>query len=167
MRVIYVVLGLLTILLLGLTVRATNANRDLLTYTGKWKGGFTVDSITTGPDDEANRHRSRLQGYVQIYLSNRRFQLHLEGEQQGIDVDGSWTADGNRVTLKPREVKIDDQGGEAKRDPNKKYIPNEAVMAAYNRPLVLIQTPDKKGYEGLVVTVGPLLGKHRFTKDGP
>jgi hypothetical protein len=167
LRTVFIVFGLLAVLMIGLTLRATNSNRDLLSYTGKWKGGFTVDAIEPGPNTETDRRRSRLEGYLQVYLTRRSYKLHLEGEQQGIDVDGTWTVKEGRVTLTPKEVKIDDQGGESKRDPNKKYIPNEAVTAAYNRPLVLVLAPDKRSYQGLPTTVGTLLGKHHFEKDGP
>lgn len=165
LRIVFVVLGLLTVGLIGLTLRASSANKQYLRYTGKWKGGFTVSGVSTGPDTENDRHRSRLEGYLQVYLDGRKFKLHLEGEQQGIDVDGTWTAERDTLTLNPKNVAIDDQGGEEKRDPNKMYIANDAVNETYRRPLVLKQKG--KRYDGLIVTLGPLLGSHWFEKDGP
>ncbi|MGV3614895.1 MAG: hypothetical protein ACO1SV_06130 [Fimbriimonas sp.] len=164
MRTVFIVLGLLGVLLITLTLRATGSNRDLLRYTGKWEGGFTIESIQKGKDTEEERHRNRIVGFVQIYLTNRKYTLHLEGAQQAIDVDGIWVAKDDRVTLTPKNVKIDDKGGPEQRDPNKPYIPNEAVQAAYNRPMTLVQSPDKQRYEGLAVTVGDFLGKHQFAK---
>ena len=164
MRTVFIVCGLFTVLMIVLTLRVANSNRDLLRYTGKWSGGFTVDSIESGANTESDRHRSRLEGYLQIYLTERRYKLHLEGEQQGIDVSGNWTAKGDRITLTPKSVEIDDHGGAEKRDPNKKYIPNEEVLNTYNRPLVFIQSPDRQRYNGLPISLGVLIGKHAFDK---
>ena len=166
MRIVIIVLVTLATLLFVMTLRATESNKDQIRYTGRWKGGFTVDAVQKGPDTPEARHGQRLEGYLQVYLSGHRYKLHLEGQQQGIDIDGTWTAQGNRLTLTPKAVAIDDQGGEDKRDPNKPYIPNEAVLDAYNRPLVLAQSPDKKSFQGLKVTIGNLLGSHAFVKDG-
>lgn len=166
MRIVYTVLVSLTVLLLVMTLRNVNSNKDLIRYTGRWKGGFTVESVTNGTDTADSRHAHRLEGFLQVYLTNHKYKLHLEGQQEGIDVDGTWTANGDRLTLNPKAVAIDDQGGEEKRDPNKPYIPNEDVLATYNKPIVLVQSADKKGFQGLKVTLGNLLGSHAFVKDG-
>lgn len=164
MRIVFIALALLGVLLITLTLRATGSNRDLLRYTGKWEGGFTIDSIQRGPDTEEERHRNRIVGFVQIYLTNRKYTLHLEGTQQAIDIDGTWVAKGDRVTLTPKTVKIDDKGGPELRDPNKPYIANEAVQTTYNRPMTLVQSADKRRYDGLAITLGDFLGKHHFEK---
>lgn len=160
----FILATLVAITLLILTIRATGSNRDLIPFTGRWGGGFTIDSVQSGPDSEAERKRNKLTGYIQIYLTGRKYKLHLEGEQQGIDVDGTWTAKGEKVTLKPTEVKIDDRGGPEQRDPNRPYLPNEDVKAAYERPMVLSQSADKNSFQGLPMSVSRFIGKHRFEK---
>jgi hypothetical protein len=167
LKAIFIIMGLLTVFLIVMTVGAIDSNRDLIPYTGRWKGEFTVDSIadTDAAPDELKRWR--LAGYVQIYLSNRRYTMHLEGQQQAIDIDGVWSVKNGRVNLDPKSVVIDDGGGAEKRDPNQVYIPNEDVNEAYRREMVLVQSQDKKRYEGLRMSVGSLVGVHRFEKDGP
>lgn len=167
MRKVFIVFGVLLVLLIGFTVRASFSNQDLMPFTGRWKGGFTVDSIQKGSDTADDRHRSRLEGYVQVYLTGRKYVLHLEGEQQGIDVTGTWTAKGDRITLQSKSVTIDDQGGADARNPNKKYIPNEVVNEAYSRQMVLVLSKDKHNLRGLKVSVGDLIGEHAFEKDSP
>lgn len=166
-RILFAAFGVLGVCLTGLTLLATNSHRELLRYTGKWAGAFTVDSISKGPDTESDRKRSRLEGYLQLYLSGRRYLFHVDGEQQGVEVNGTWQAQNDRVILTPNHVAIDDHGGADKRDPNKKYIPNDDVQAAFNRPLILIQSDDHQGFVSLPVSIGAYLGKYSFRKDGP
>lgn len=164
LRTAFVIAIVFTVTLIFFTVRATGSNRDLIRYTGRWGGGFTIDSVQSGPDSEAVRKRNKLTGYVQIYLTGRKYTLHLEGEQQGVDVYGTWTAKGEKLTLTPKEVKIDDRGGPEQRDPNRPYLPNEDVRAAYERPIVLSQSADKNSFQGLPMSVSRFIGKHRFEK---
>lgn len=166
MRNVVIVLATLTCVLIAFTMLATNSNKDLVRYTGRWKGEFAVESITKGEDTEEARTRNRLGGYLQVYLTGHKYKIHLEGLQQGIDIEGTWKAQGDRLTLTPKAITIDDQGGAEKRDPNKPYIANESVMEAYNRPMTLSQSSDKKKFQGLKMTIGDLLGEHRFVKDG-
>ena len=91
--------------------------------------------------------------------------MEMEGEQETIKIDGTWTIKGNTLTLDPKSVIIDDMGGADVRDPNKKYIPAEDVRDAYGQPLVLTESKDKKALHGLEMTVGKLVGKHEFLKD--
>lgn len=164
LRTSFIIAIVLTITLVAFTIRATGSNRELIRYTGKWSGGFTVDSVVSGPDSVTVRKRNGLIGYLQIYLTGRKYKLHLEGEQQGIDVDGTWTAKGEKITLTPKEVKIDDRGGPEQRDPNRPYLPNDDVNTAYRKPIVLSQSADKNTFAGLAMSVGRFIGKHSFTK---
>lgn len=157
---------LILAVLLTVTYRARSANQDLRPFLGKWSGQFTPDSFRSGPDTEEDRRRSRLEGYIQVYATGRKFKMHLEGEQQAIDVTGTWTSKEKRLNLTPLDVQIDDQGGEEKRDPNKKYIPAEAVRAAYSKPLTFQLAEDGKSLKGLPISLGEMIGSHQLVKDG-
>jgi hypothetical protein len=133
-------------------------------FLGKWSGTFTVSEIQGGGADK-DMKRESLRGFVQVYATNRKYKMEMNGEQETIDVNGTWTIHGNRITLTPIEVIIDDQGGIDQRDPNKKFIPSDEVRAAYGRPLILEQTPDKKALNGLKMVIGKLIGTHRYIKD--
>jgi len=133
-------------------------------FLGKWSGSFVVSEIQGGGTDK-DMKRESLKGYVQVYATNRSYKMEMEGEQETIDISGSWTIKGNRITLTPGKIVIDDQGGVDKRDPNKKFILSDEAQAAYGRPLILSESPDKKSFTGLLITIGKLVGTHRFVKD--
>ena len=150
--------------LLAAILSGCNMHGDLLPFLGKWKGKYEVKSIVGGGSDK-DRVREQLQGFVQVYATNRSYKMEMEGEQETIKIDGTWTIKGNKLTLDPKSVIIDDMGGADVRDPNKKYIPAEDVRDAYGQPLVLTESKDKKALHGLEMTVGKLVGKHEFLKD--
>ena len=141
-----------------------NNHSDLMPFLGKWSGGFVVTSISTG-GTASDLKREQLNGFVQIYATKRSYKMELEGEQETIRIDGNWTIRGKQITLNPKDLVIDDKGGSAVRDPNKKFIPSEDVRAAYGRPMVLTESNDKKNLHGPETTVGHLLGHHDFVKD--
>jgi hypothetical protein len=157
--------AVLLIVALYLTSRAACSNQELIRFFGKWSGGFRVETIRNGPDTPEERKRYGLEGFVMVYATKHSFKMHLEGEQEVLDLAGFWTVKGQRLTLKVTEVKIDDQGGADLRDPNRKFIPPADIQAAYARPIVLDLSPDKKRYTGLPISIGPLIGRHLFVKD--
>lgn len=141
-----------------------NPHKNLMPFLGKWSGKFEVSDIIGGGKD-SDKKRETLSGYVQVYATGQSFKMEMQGEQETIDISGTWTCKGNRMTLNPKSVQIDDQGGADQRDPNKKFIPATDVQTAYGRPMVLQETPDKKSLNGLEMTIGKLVGTHRFVKD--
>lgn len=165
-RILLSAFAVLGVILLSLTLLATNSNRDKMRYIGKWAGTFEVESVSRGADTESERKRWRLEGYLQVYLTGHRYLYHFDGEQQGIEVTGTWVNQNDRLTLTPKHVAIDDHGGADKRDPNKKYIANDDVQAALNRPIILVQSADHQSFTSLPVSIGPLLGKYNLHKDG-
>ena len=133
-------------------------------FLGKWLGQFEVATVAGG-GTERDRKRETLSGYVQVYMTNRSYKMEMSGEQETINISGSWTIVRNRITLQPKVITIDDQGGADKRDPNKKFIPVDEAKLAYSRPLILQESADKKSLSGLEITIGKLVGSHRFVKD--
>ena len=141
-----------------------NRNSDLLPFLGKWLGRFEISEIQGGGTAQDIK-RETLKGYVQVYATSRSYKMEMEGEQEVINITGTWTIKANRITLTPKSIIIDDKGGEDKRDPNKKFIASKDVREAYGRPLLLVESADKKSLTGLKITIGNLLGIHRFVKD--
>ena len=139
-------------------------NKELLPFLGKWSGRFEVTDIQGGATAK-DLKREQLKGFIQVYADQRSYKMEMEGEQEAIKITGNWTIKGNRITLTPKVVTIDDQGGANQRDPNKKFIPAEDARLAYDRPLLLQETPDKKNLNGLKITIGKLVGTHTFFKD--
>jgi len=149
----------------AIIAEASCSNKDIMPFLGKWSGGFNVQRVTVGADTPKDRERSSLHGFVQIYATNRKFKLHLEGEQEALDLTGTWTFKKNRMTLTTTDFAVDDQGGADMRNPNMKFIPADELRVGYTRPMVLDLSPDKKHLSGLPITIGGLVGKHDFAKD--
>lgn len=156
---------LIIALLVVITARSSCSNKELLPYLGRWTGDFAVESIRTGPNTATDLKRSTLHGFMQIYASHKGFKIHLEGEQESFDVSGTWRLQGKRLVIRTQDIKIDDGGGVDARDPNRKFILPDDFRAAYNRPILLDLIPTRHALEGLPMTVGELIGRHRFTKD--
>jgi len=160
---------LFLIFLIVLTLRAGNSNKDVRPFLGKWAGKYAVQELSgkTKGQTATEIGRNELKGYLQVYGTKRSFLLHLEGEQQGIDVKGTWSVKGDRLTLDAGDIVIDDRGGEQQRDPNRPYIPAEAVRATYGKAMTLQMSKDKKRLLGLTSGLGELIGRHEFVKDSP
>lgn len=163
MRTAAIFFFFLLVLGLGLTLRATGSNKDLLPYVGKWTGKFVVEEMTGGGTAQ-ERVRNNLHGYLQLYRTKESYLLHMEGEQEIIDVKGTWQRKGSQIELKATEVKINDFGGEEKRDPNKMFIDPEKVREAYSRPMVLKLSEDKRSLSGPQTSIANLIGRHVFTR---
>jgi hypothetical protein len=130
----------------------TNANQELKPYLGLWRGEFRVG-------------KDLMTGYLRIKGSRKEADLHLEGIQQTIDVKGTWTLEKpRRISFKSNDIKIDDFGGAASRDPNKPYIPNESVMAGYARPIIFDLSADGEKLTSLPEPFGKATAVHEFTR---
>ncbi len=134
-------------------------------YLGKWSGNFTVETVGKGAA-VADPRRNDLKGFLQLYRTDARYELHLDGEQFGLVAGGSWAQKDGRVTLSPTSVKIDDGGGEEARNPNRAWLDPAALREAYSRPLSLRLSKDGQHLSGLLVDVGPLTGTHAFVREG-
>lgn len=142
----------------------SNPNSALVPYYGKWSGGFNVEAFRLGQGNQKLRDRASLRGYLMLYATGKKFKLHLEGEQEIIDLDGTWTVEKERVMLRTTATKIDDMGGEEARDPNKFFVTGEAVRDAYARPIPLRMSKDRQKLTGLRITIGEYEGTHEFTR---
>lgn len=156
-KLVWILLAVVAIVMTALVAKNRTAHEDLRPYLGKWTGGFFADP--------ADKHKD-LPGYLQIYATHQTFKMHLEAEQQEVDIDGTWSLNKKQVVLKPTQVKINDFGGANSRDPNLMYYPNPDVQDTYRKPIVLNPTADGKKLEGLLITMGPTEGEHKFDWGG-
>lgn len=150
---------------MGLILLATGGcDRSAMPYLGKWSGGFTVE--TAGPGTVGGAARNSLKGFLQLYKTEARYELHLEGEQFGLVAGGTWTHGDGKVTLAPTSVKVDDGGGEEARNPNRAWIDPAELSKAYSRPMSFRVSKDGGRMTGLLIGVGPLTGTHTFVREG-
>lgn len=140
-----------------------DANR--LKFLGQWTGAFEVDKVLKGPDGPEDRKHSDLRGYISIVLNKMGYTMHLEGEQQQVDIKGTWSYSGQQITLEPKDVKVNTDGGEHGVNPNLKYVPDEDLYAAYQKKITLKVSSDGSTLKGLTTTIAFLEGVHTFKKD--
>jgi hypothetical protein len=134
-------------------------------FLGQWNGEFTVSKVLQGPNTPQDQKRHSLKGYLKIVLNKKSYSMHLEGEQQTIDVQGSWNYSGNQVTLSPIDVKVETAGKDEGVDPNRKWILPEDLYAAYLKKFVFRLSKDGNSLQGLDTTIVILEGAHVFKKD--
>ncbi len=151
-------------LLILLLFAAGCGDKTILPFLGKWQGQFEVQRMQV-PGTESDRKRESLKGYVQVYADKHKFKMRMEGEQEAVDLTGTWSIKRQQITLQFSDVVVDDMGGEQFRDPNRKFIAPIDLRAAYSKPLVLNLSTDKKHLDGLTMTMGGLTGRHVYVKD--
>ena len=144
-------------------------DKKVVPFLGQWPGQFTVDKVNRGPDGPDDRKHHTLHGYLSVRLNKNMYMLHLEGEQQQIDVKGTWTYSGSQITLAPapdpNSIKVTSEGGKEGINPNFKYIPDEDLHQAYLKKITLKLSKDGSSLEGLRTTIAFLEGTHSFKKD--
>lgn len=133
-------------------------------FLGKWSGGLTVDRV--GPKAIGSPKENGLKGFLQLYRTGDRFELHLDGAQFSLVSGGTWSHKNGQVILTPKEVKIDDGGGWEARDPNRPWVDPAELREGYSRPMALNLSTDGQRLTGLLVSVGPLTGTHSFLREG-
>ncbi|HEY0866184.1 MAG TPA: hypothetical protein VGE01_02330 [Fimbriimonas sp.] len=143
---------------LALAVCLGCGNAEIEPFLGKWNGGFVAEEAAGASK------RDNLTGYLQVYRTQDRFELFLQGEQQSVTAKGTWSAEKSRITLTVLDLKVDDGGGEQGRDLSKRFIPADDLKAAYTGKLALDLGPDKLRLKGLKTNVGGLVGVHEFQK---
>lgn len=151
--------------LLLLTAGCNFGNKEHIRFLALWNGKFKVEKVLTGPDSPQDRARYELKGYIKILSNKSEFWIHLEGEQQAIDIKGTYKIEKDRIQLRASsDTRIDDFGGEDKRNPNLKFIPIQALKDSYAKPIILDLSKDGLKLTGLTFTLGPVEGQYEFEK---
>ena len=153
------------VLAFAFIVLAGCGDQKVVPFLGQWPGQFTVDKVNKGPDGPEDRKHHTLHGYLSVRLNKKSYMLHLEGEQQQIDVKGTWTYSGNQLTLTPVDPKINTEGGKEGLNPNFKFVPVDELYLAYEKKMTLNLSKDRATLLGLRTSVAFLEGTHSFKKD--
>jgi hypothetical protein len=139
------------------------ADTGIVPFAGYWQGKF--EGIPAEPEFNM-RPEWAYKGFLQIYGTRHRYKMHMESNAQIVDIAGTWTHKGNRLFLKANDIQFDDRGGAIVRPRGVVPIPPEDVRKAYGKEMVLVLDPQKNRLESLDMTLGPLIGRHVFTKGG-
>ena len=140
-------------------------DREAVKFLGNWPGQFTVDKVERGPDGPDDRKHHTLRGYVNVRLNKKMYTMHMEGEQEQVDIKGTWTITGNQITLAPSDTKINVEGGKEGINPNFKFVPIEDLYQAYEKKITLNLTKDGSTLQGLRTTIAFLEGSHSFKRE--
>lgn len=155
----------LTILASIVLKLSRGGDQKAVPFLGQWPGQFTVDKVNRGPDGPDDRKHHTLHGFLSIRLDKTSYLLRLEGEQQQIEVKGTWSYSGNQITLSPNDIKPKTEGGKDGINPNFKYVPDEDLYNAYQKKITLNLSKDGSSLTGLRTTIAFLEGTHSFKKD--
>jgi hypothetical protein len=155
----------LTILALIILKIASGGDQKAVPLLGQWPGQFTVDKVNRGPDGPDDRKHHTLRGYVSVRLNKKMYTMHLEGEQQQIDIKGTWSYTGNQITLAPNDIKVNTEGGKEGINPNFKFVPDDELYNAYQKKITLNLSKDGSKLQGLRTTIAFLEGTHSFKKE--
>lgn len=155
---------------LGIMILASGAlvggcsNSPRTYFMGQWVGGFEANS-TKSPFSLAQH---RLKGFLQLYGTKESFLLHLEGPQQTLDLTGTWEhkPKPERVILSVADIKIDDFGGEDKRDPNRPYLSEDKLRDTFRTPVSLRLSTDRLTLESLELPIEVTTFVGKFKRQG-
>lgn len=134
-------------------------------FLGTWTGGLEVTKVLSGKDSPQDRIRHNLKGYVRIVLDNNKYTMMLEGEQQVVEIKGTWAYKGKQVTLSPVDVQVNNRFKGEELNPNMKAVVPDELYSAYLKKVTLNISADGKSLSGLDTTVAALEGRHIFKKE--
>ena len=140
-------------------------DKKSIPFFGQWPGKFVVDKVNRGPDGPEDRKHHTLNGYVSIRLDKNKYLMHLEGEQQQVDIKGTYKISGSQITLDPDDIKVKTEGGKDGVNPNFKFVPDEDLYEAYQKKITLKLSKEGSTLEGLRTTIAFLEGTHTFKKE--
>lgn len=139
----------------------TGCNKERIPFLGHWDGGFDVTSSTASAPTTALNMR----GYLQLYRTSDKFLIELSNPTQVLDLGGKWRMiGGKRIELTFRDFKLTEPDLTKLRGMRRPFLDPADLKAAYTKPLILDLSPDGKTLTGLLMRIGPLLGRHEFKK---
>jgi len=160
-RNVPVLASLACALFLGGCISADQKTRPFL---GMWVGKFAVSNVGVGPNTADDQRRHTLTGYVRILLDRKAYQMHLEGEQQVIEIKGEWVYRGSQLILSPKKVEVKDEYEDGP-NPNRKYVPSDELTKAYQQKLTFNLNKAANEYSAPEMKIAFLNGTHSFKKE--
>jgi hypothetical protein len=139
-------------------------NKERWPFLGKWNGGFEAESVNSKVPSDLKRWN--MPGYIMLYATRWAFKMHIEAETSTIEAKGIWELRDKTLTLRINDLKIDDRGGEEKRDPNKKYISADAIQKTIGRQIVFRLSDDLKKMDTGLQSFDEVLGSFKFAHSG-
>ena len=159
------IIASLALIVLVVLKLSKGGDQEAVKFLGQWPGQFTVDKVDRGPDGADDRKHHMLRGYVSVRLNKKMYTMHMEGEQEQIDIKGFWTINGNQITLAPSDTKVNVEGGKEGINPNFKFVPVEELYLAYEKKITLNLSKDGSTLQGLRTTIAFLEGQHSFKRE--
>ncbi|HLK13283.1 MAG TPA: hypothetical protein VKT78_00635 [Fimbriimonadaceae bacterium] len=149
------------LLVLALAGALAGCNKEKIPFLGHWDGGFEVTSSTAAAPVAAINMR----GYLQLYRTGDKFLMELSNPVQVLDLGGKWKMVGShRIELTFREYKLSEPDLVKLKGMRRPFMDPADLKNAFSKPLLLDLSQDGKSLTGLLIRIGPLLGKHVFRK---
>lgn len=128
------------------------ADRNRVMALGHWTGGFYTDRAEA------------LRGYLHLYQTGDKFKLELANRVQGATLGGTWKLDKRRITLTITTIEFDNPTTEDQKSLGLNVVSPDSIRSAYANHVVLDLDPSGTTLTGLTMSIGPLKGRHQFTK---
>ena len=144
-----------------LFVAISCTDSSLIPVAGFWNGGF--DGSPSDPN-VVMKPEWKYRGFLQLYVTDMKFKMHLESEVQIVDVTGTWEKKKNKIYVIPKDVQFDDKGGRLLQKPGVTPLDPDVVKKACSQELVFAYTDNPQELKGLEITFGPMLGRFDFSK---
>jgi hypothetical protein len=155
-----VLTGITALLLQG----CISADQKTRPFLGMWVGKFIVSNVGAGPNTPDDHRRHTLTGYIRVLLDKKAYQMHLEGEQQKVDIKGEWAYKGNQLILSPKDVQVVDESDDGP-NPNRKYVDAEELTIGYRQKLTFNINKAANQYTAPEMKIAFLTGTHSFKKE--
>lgn len=141
-----------------------SADQKTRPFLGMWVGKFTVSNVGAGPNQADDQRRHTLTGYIRVLLDKKAYQMHLEGEQQQIEIKGEWVYKGSQIVLSPKNVTVNDEYDDGP-NPNRKYVPSDELTKAYQQKLTFNINKAANEFIAPEMRIAFLTGTHSFKKE--
>jgi|GEM_PF-2670872 len=136
-------------------------DRSALPFLGNWTGTFAVQKNASNQPT----NRLTMTGYIQIYRTGSKFIMEFANPVQTLDLTGTWKlASGTRIMLHFTKFKLTEPGSDVLDATSSPVLTPDQLHSAYTPDMILDLAPDKLHLTGLLMKIGPLLGRHQLVK---
>ncbi len=146
----------LAFLLLAIGLAGCNSNSPMARAAGHWEGSFYAD---TGAE--------MFRGYLQLYVTGEKFELHMTAPDESFTAKGGWKASGTHVQISPNAYDFQMPTTDEQKSLKTTLISADAVRKCLQHGVVFEIAPDRRALTGLKMSLDGRLGAFRFTRPIP
>lgn len=133
---------------------------------GAWPGEFKIDSVD-GKTDDRSKIAEQVKGTLSLLVNGLKYRLEMMSPKQKFTVNGTWKAEGTRVTLMNGECTFDNPSEEDQKTFNLRIISPDEIRSVFGRMVILEESSDRRRLTGLKASLGHLVGRLEFERAIP